>query len=250
MRSMTQPPRCIRIAAISLLEMLLVLAVFAVLLTFLIPNIWRFFDTAQTVRCVSNLRQIGVAFHAYAQDHRGVLYLHYNSASGTLRWSDCLTGKANNITVMTGPNYLEGRESALVCPVAAPKQYKDPLTGYVYGSLPSGNDLAWMDPEDEAAFNPFGTTFSRAIQLSRIQKPGSYWLLADSWSSQHLKQIYLIYAKKANPQHIRLHLRHGGKANFLFADGSVRSLGPKDVTQLSPNPIQRAFDEKQQPVDF
>lgn len=238
----------VRISAFSLSEMLFVLAVLGVLLAILIPSISSVLTNAKTVQCVSNLRQIGVAFHAYAQDHNGVIYLHYNSASGTTRWSDCLTGKAGGI--MAGSSYLEGPEPPLVCPSVAPKKYKDPLTGYVYGSLPSGNDLTWMDPADEAAFNPFGTTFSRAVRLNKIEKPGSYWLLADSWSSQHAKQIYLIYAKKANPAHVRLHLRHHGKANFLFADESVRSLGPDDVTQLSPNPIQRAFDAKQQPVEF
>lgn len=247
---MLKPTPYTRVTALSLVEMLFLLAVLGVLMAVLIPNLVRFFNSAKAMQCVSNLRQIGVAFHAYAQDHNGVIYLHYNSASGTLRWSDCLTGKVNNITAMAGPNYLQGSESVLVCPTAAPKRYKDPLTGYVYGSLPSGNNLSFMDPADEAAFNPFGTTFSRAVRLSRIENPGHYWLLADSWSSNHLKQIYLIYAKRENPQHIRVHLRHNNKAGFLFADGSVRLLGSNDVMKLSPNPIERVFDENQNPIDF
>lgn len=238
----------VRSSAFSLTETLVVIALLCVLLAILIPSAIRFLSTAKTVQCSNNLRQIGIAFQGYAQDHNGVIYLHYNSASGTTRWSDCLTGKAGGI--MAGSSYFDGSEPPLVCPAVAPKKYKDPLTGYVYGSLPSGNDPAWMDPADEAAFNPFGTTFSRAVRLNKIEKPGSYWLLADSWSSQHQKQIYLIYAKKNNPTHVRLHLRHQGKANFLFADGSVRLLGPEDVTKLTPNPIQRAFDEKQQPLEF
>ncbi len=149
-------------------------------------------------------------------------------------------GKAGGI--MGGDNYLEGQGNVMVCPSVAPKSYKDPLTGFVYGCLPSAGD----DPKDTAGYNWAPPTFSRAVKLSRIEQPSKYWFLTDTWSLQYAKQMYIILPTK----NARVHLRHGGKANFLFADAHVEALGADALPNLSPNPIRSAYDEKNQLVEF
>lgn len=224
----------------TLVELLLALVILAVLLAIMFSAVNTARNAAGNAQCVNNLRRVGVAFAAYASDHNGVLYLHYNSASGTTRWSDCLIGIAGG--GMGGTDYLQNGASVMICPSVAPKSYTSPLTGFVYGSLPS----VGTDPKDTAAFNPVAGTFSRAVKLVRIPNPASYWLLADSWSIPYSKQIYIIYPTKD----ARVHLRHQGKANFLFADGHVQALGPKELPNLSPNPLFNAYDKKNQPVEF
>ena len=62
-----------RVGAFTLLEMLVVIAVIAVLTTILFPVLGSVRASAQSARCVSNLRQVGVAIQAYASDNKGTL---------------------------------------------------------------------------------------------------------------------------------------------------------------------------------
>ena len=81
--------------AFSLLELLVVLAVVAVLLGLLLPALTGARDAAKAVACLSNLRQVGVATEAYTEDHAD--HLPYAvvtgvgaSGGGVLSWDDLL----------------------------------------------------------------------------------------------------------------------------------------------------------------
>jgi len=60
-----------RSPAFTLIELLVVIAVIAVLIGILLPSLAAARDTAQTVACLSNMRQLGVANLLYAEDHDG-----------------------------------------------------------------------------------------------------------------------------------------------------------------------------------
>ncbi len=60
-----------RRSGFSLVELLVVLAVVAILLAILAPSLSKARRQAHVVRCASNLREIGLGWAAYRQDHRG-----------------------------------------------------------------------------------------------------------------------------------------------------------------------------------
>lgn len=58
-----------RVGGFTLIELLVVIAIIALLLAILMPALSRVKKQAKQTRCLANLRQIGLAMHAYAGDY-------------------------------------------------------------------------------------------------------------------------------------------------------------------------------------
>ncbi len=71
-------------AGFTLIELLVVIAIIAILAAILFPVFARARAKAQQAKCLSNLKQLGMALHMYAQDYDGVLPLW---APSQLNWT-------------------------------------------------------------------------------------------------------------------------------------------------------------------
>ena len=58
-------------AGFTLIELLVVIAIIAILVSLLLPALTRARDSGRKAACISNLRQMGIAVHAYASDNDG-----------------------------------------------------------------------------------------------------------------------------------------------------------------------------------
>lgn len=114
--------------AFSLVELLVVIAVIAVLAALLLPAVVRAKERARQTACWSNLSQINLAFHAYADDH-----------------SDALP-------VLPDPNPYPNGVGAY---------YKQLVKGYIgLDGPPSPTEKVFICPSDRAVFKQVGHAFT------------------------------------------------------------------------------------------
>ena len=71
-----------RCAAFTLIELLVVIAIIAVLAALLVPAVKKAQQKATAIYCVSNLKNIGIAYTSYANDHDGFLAPVVETESG------------------------------------------------------------------------------------------------------------------------------------------------------------------------
>jgi prepilin-type N-terminal cleavage/methylation domain-containing protein/prepilin-type processing-associated H-X9-DG protein len=201
--------------AFTLVESLVVIAIIAVLIGILLPAMARARDQAKTVTCLSNLRQLALAAHAYCAQSGG----RYPPARwGSDNWDfSVVGGKAV-------PGLLwRGQTDARVqqCPSFDGKSNSplDPYTGYNYNTSYVGHGQ--------------GETVEAPAKASQVRQPartalfgdGEYYNGADKFMRAPFPHPgdLTITTRAAGTQGFR----HRGATNVAFCDGHAESLSDR-----------------------
>ncbi len=201
-----------RCGGFTLIELLAVIAIVAMLAAMLLPALARAKAKAQSVSCISNLRQIGLAMHLYAEDANGFL-------PGTSHSS------LSNSWVYSLAPYAASVDKIRICPVDQKRDERLANHGTSY-TMNEYTSTPALDPFGEPM--PGEPTWNR---LSSIAKPCATILVfeisdrAGSGTGQdhtHSRN-WLINGWDSVLEDIQPD-RHGASANYLFADWHVAAL--------------------------
>jgi prepilin-type processing-associated H-X9-DG protein/prepilin-type N-terminal cleavage/methylation domain-containing protein len=215
--------RAIGCEAFTLVEMLAAVAITALLAALLMLGVQSAADKSKSARCLSNLKQLGVAIHAYAADNNGQMAATTDLPSPAVRW-----------VTLIKPYLGEqiGRKSVFLCP-AEEKQPVDDERGTPWHYIRTD---AMVHTGDVPAF-PTGPR-GLARRLVTLQKPSETLLLVDGvvWRPGQLATdsnlgwnvAKLDVQKGDNEEPDHLSFRHNGIMNVLFVDGHVGSIAWKD----------------------
>jgi len=211
----------------TLVELLVAAAVIALLIALLLPALTQSKAAAQRLRCVSNLRQLGLAAQMYWDENSGYAFRYRGAATneGDVFWFGWLA-RGSEGTRAFDPAcgalypYLGGRGVGL-CPSLnyALSDFKLKARGAAYGY---GYNLHLSAPLGQPTVN-----------LARVSRPVELAVLADaaqvntfqppaSPERPMLEEFYYV-----NTNEPTAHFRHRRQtANVLFGDGHVAAERP------------------------
>jgi prepilin-type N-terminal cleavage/methylation domain-containing protein/prepilin-type processing-associated H-X9-DG protein len=209
----------------SLVELLVVIAVLALLAGIIIPAMAISLETARAATCSSNLRQLAAAALSYAGDHCGEFPWGMRIEGGELACWDFIVGNDGEprpgLIWENIPECADGR--VLQCPsfIGGNANWRgDKFTGYNYNCSFIGKVEGESGGRERPAF------------LSQIEAPARTALFGDGQfaggANKFMRAPLPDRAHDASGSGMRMAgtqgFRHRGRTNVAFADGHVESL--------------------------
>jgi len=178
----------------TLIELLTVIAIIAILASFLFPVFAKAREKARQSACASNMKQLGLAIMMYTQDYDGVLP-YYQHPFG-LAWYDDLQP------------YLKNRQ-IIVCPSKSEWNPDDAThkTGYGLNETVFPSGLGSPNPPAAIALAEIGSPSETIGGADKNQ--GNVYMVGQSFSG-------------SSSWPYNVDTRHNEGANFLFMDGHVK----------------------------
>ena len=220
----------------TLVELLVVIGIIAILMSILIPTLSRARQTAFSLKCLSNLRQLGLAFQMYSSANK--MYLPYPTTAmlgggdpDQYLWfialDPYLASNTKGQDLRTGVAANRTYKAYKQCPVwesflgdkttGAQNTQKEFARTYKMNTHLRHNNPAWYAKITEVRRSAEFVLLGDAVSLDLTGPIDNQWE-----SGQFSMEVNDI--SQANPA-----LRHRNMANILFVDGHAASIELKKV---------------------
>jgi prepilin-type N-terminal cleavage/methylation domain-containing protein/prepilin-type processing-associated H-X9-DG protein len=209
--------------AFTLVELLVAIAIIAMLAGLLFPTLARATAAARRAKCAGNLRQLGLATQMYWDDNAGACF-RYRSAitnNGAVYWFGWIEDGAEGLRAYDATQaalypYLQGHGVEL-CPAltCTGTKFKLKAKGATYGY---GYNLFLSAAMNRPARNIGRVSNPAGIALFADAAQVNVWQAPASPSNPMLEEWYYVDDNDSQPNG---HFRHQQKANALFCDSHV-----------------------------
>ncbi len=224
----------------TLIELLIVVAIIAILAGLLLPALNLAKEKARAIKCVNNLKQCNLAIISYGHDYKEISPLTYKLGTADNNW--------NWFTMMCifpygrGPSkppfvakYLTNPDAAY-CPSSSPASLKEfqrpftyeggggdnPQTYGVYLAYNTNLHTGDQQPKPTNISEEGDNYYGNSVYYNCLRYPSNHFIMSDSSSG---KEKGCLPLQKASRGMVRM--RHAGRANTAMADGHVEPLDAK-----------------------
>ena len=200
----------------TLIEMLVVIAIMAILAAMLLPALSKAREAAQSTACINNLKQVGLSIQMYEMDSKRFPALTQSDNCYVTNWASDL--------------YLNGYISTnqiLFCPMArvravANQEWCDP--GSTLNCVKNPNSIwLYLYPGYGASNNLFDRT--KAIKMASVRRPSEILMVGDSENrdSNYVPAYWIVRQRAPSAAPTPRH-RTFTQANICWVDGHVSSV--------------------------